>query len=62
MADLSLVSKAKKIAKEINHELDPFILCQNIANNPKDFPEEKILALFIKYGEQRVKANTYTIL
>lgn len=47
--------KARKIADKIDHTLDPRILAANIANNPNDFSEEKILAYFIKYGEQKEK-------
>ena len=51
----STLQKAEKIAKEIKHTLDPRILAANIANNPSDFSEERILALFLKYGEQCAK-------
>jgi hypothetical protein len=51
----STYDKARKLADKINHTLDPRILASNIANNPSDFSEEQILALFIKYGEQAEK-------
>ena len=52
-------TEAKKLAKDIKHELSPEILAHNIANNPSDFSEAQILALFVTYGKQRVENNTY---
>lgn len=49
--------KVDKIAKGIKHKLDPYVISHNIAHNPADFSHERIMALFIKYGEQQVNAS-----